>query len=172
MSTLTKLDYHPHIDADKNIGTPAGGQKHGMPHLQINADEETDAPVGSGVPNNLVGLKMDEPNPDGNSDQELWPKTKEAFQHDDFGSMDVLRATKRREELAENAKNKGPAQVTRQVYTLRIKVSFWGSGTLKIVNYVENHPQKRNLWLAVYHPPLGWGVLISGNNIYTYHIYI
>ena len=26
-------------------------------------------------------------------------------------------------------------------------------------------------WLANYHPP-GWGVLISGNNVYTYHIYI
>ena len=51
-----------------------------------------------------------------------------------------------------------------------IKVSFWGSGTLKIVIYVENYPQKRCFRLADYHPPLGWGVLISGHNIYTYHI--
>ena len=27
----------------------------------------------------------------------------------------------------------------------------------KIVIYVENHPQKRIFWLAVYHPPLGKG---------------
>ena len=53
-----------------------------------------------------------------------------------------------------------------------IKVSFWGSGTLKIVIYVENYPQKRCFRLADYHPLLGWGgVLISGQNIYTYHIY-
>ena len=43
---------------------------------------------------------------------------------------------------------------------LRIKVSFWGSGTLKIVIYVENHPQKRSFRLAEYHPLLV-GVLIS-----------
>ena len=36
----------------------------------------------------------------------------------------------------------GGAQVTRQVSQYGIKVSFWGSGTLKIVIYVENHPQK------------------------------
>ena len=35
-----------------------------------------------------------------------------------------------------------------------IKVCYWGSGTLKIVIYVENHPQKRSFWLADYHPPL------------------
>ena len=51
-----------------------------------------------------------------------------------------------------------------------IKVSFWGSGTLKIVIYVENYPQKRGFWLAYYHPLWGVGVLISGHNIYTYHI--
>ena len=33
-----------------------------------------------------------------------------------------------------------------------IKVSFGGSGTLKIVIYVENYPQKRRFRLAVYHP--------------------
>ena len=33
-----------------------------------------------------------------------------------------------------------------------IKVNFWGPGTLKIVIYVENYPQKRIFWLAVYHP--------------------
>ena len=38
-----------------------------------------------------------------------------------------------------------------------IKVSFWGSGTLKIVIYVENYPQKRCFRLAYYHPLLGWG---------------
>ena len=52
-----------------------------------------------------------------------------------------------------------------------IKVRFWATGTLKIVIYVENHPQKRSFWLADYHP-LWVGVLISGHNIYTYHIYI
>ena len=36
----------------------------------------------------------------------------------------------------------GGAQVTRQVSQYGIKVSFWGSGTLKIVIYVENHPRK------------------------------
>ena len=41
-----------------------------------------------------------------------------------------------------------------------IKVSFWGSGTLKIAIYVENHPQKRIFWLAVYHPLWVGGVLI------------
>ena len=51
-----------------------------------------------------------------------------------------------------------------------IKVCFWGSGTLKIVIYVENHPQRRSFWLAYYHP-LWVGVLISGHNMYTYHIY-
>ena len=39
-----------------------------------------------------------------------------------------------------------------------IKVSFWGSGTLKIVIYVEKHPQKRFFWLADYHPLWVWGV--------------
>jgi hypothetical protein len=34
----------------------------------------------------------------------------------------------------------GPAQVVRQVGQYGIKVSFWGSGTLKIVILVENHP--------------------------------
>ena len=48
-----------------------------------------------------------------------------------------------------------------------IKMSFGGSGTLKIMIYVENYPQKR---LADYHPLWGWEVLISGYNIYTYHI--
>ena len=33
-----------------------------------------------------------------------------------------------------------------------IKVSFWGSGTLKIVIPVENYPQKRSFMLAFYHP--------------------
>ena len=49
-------------------------------------------------------------------------------------------------------------------------MSFWGSGTLKIVIYVKNYPQKRCFRLADYHPLWGWGVLISGHNIYTYHI--
>ena len=38
-----------------------------------------------------------------------------------------------------------------------IKVSFWGSETLKIVIYVENYPQKRCFRLADYHPLWGWG---------------
>ena len=38
-----------------------------------------------------------------------------------------------------------------------IKVSFWGSGTLKIVIYVENYPQKRCFRLAEYHPLWGGG---------------
>ena len=36
-----------------------------------------------------------------------------------------------------------------------VKVSFRGSGTLKIVIYVENHPQVRSFRLDDYHPPLG-----------------
>ena len=56
-----------------------------------------------------------------------------------------------------------------QVSIYGVKVSFWGSGTLKIVIYVENHPQKRSFWLAL--SPLWVGVLISGHNMYTYHIY-
>ena len=46
-----------------------------------------------------------------------------------------------------------------------IKVSFWGSGTLKIVIYVENYPQKRSFRLDVYHPLWVGGVLISEHNI-------
>ena len=39
-----------------------------------------------------------------------------------------------------------------------IKVSFWGSGTLKIVIPVENYPQKRSFRLAVIRPSKGlWG---------------
>ena len=38
-----------------------------------------------------------------------------------------------------------------------IKVSFWGSGTLKIVIYVENHPQKPKNRLDYYHPLCVWG---------------
>ena len=39
-----------------------------------------------------------------------------------------------------------------------IKVSFSGSGTLKIVILVENHPQKRIFRLDYYHPSEGRGV--------------
>ena len=52
---------------------------------------------------------------------------------------------------------KGPAQPTRQVCQYGIRVSFWGSRTLKIVIYVENYPQKRCFRLADYHPLWGWG---------------
>ena len=53
---------------------------------------------------------------------------------------------------------KGPAQPTRQVCQYGIRVSFiWGSGTLKIVIYVENYPQKRCFRLADYHPLRGVG---------------
>ena len=51
-----------------------------------------------------------------------------------------------------------------------IKVSYWGSGTLKIVIPVENHPQKTGNRLADYHPS-GVGVLISGQ-IYVLTIYV
>ena len=38
-----------------------------------------------------------------------------------------------------------------------IKVSFWGSGTLKIVIYVENYPPETEFlsWLSII-PRLGW----------------
>ena len=36
-------------------------------------------------------------------------------------------------------------------------MSYWGSGTLKIVIPVENHPQKPKNRLADYHPLWGWG---------------
>ena len=39
-----------------------------------------------------------------------------------------------------------------------IKVSYWGSGTLKIVIPVENHPQKPENRLADYHPSVVGGV--------------
>ena len=53
---------------------------------------------------------------------------------------------------------KGPAQVTRWVSHYGITVSFWGSGTLKIVIPIENHPQEREVfgWLII--TPLGGGV--------------
>ena len=38
-----------------------------------------------------------------------------------------------------------------------IKVSYWGSGTLKIVIPVENHPQKPKNRLADYNPLWGGG---------------
>ena len=46
-----------------------------------------------------------------------------------------------------------------------IKVCFWGSGTLKIVIYVENYSQEGSFLLADYHPLWGAGVLISGHHI-------
>ena len=46
----------------------------------------------------------------------------------------------------------GGGQVIKWVCIYGVKVSFWGSGTLKIVIYVENHPQKRSFRLADYHP--------------------
>ena len=53
----------------------------------------------------------------------------------------------------------GGARVTRQLYG--IMVSFWGSGTLKIVIYVKNNPQKRSFRSDDYHPPLGWWGLLA-----------
>ena len=38
-----------------------------------------------------------------------------------------------------------------------IKVSLWGSGTLKTMIYVENHPHRPILRLDYYHPLGGWG---------------
>ena len=35
-----------------------------------------------------------------------------------------------------------------------MKVSSWGSGTLKVVILVENHPQKRNFRLDENHTPI------------------
>ena len=52
-----------------------------------------------------------------------------------------------------------------------IRMSFWGSATLKIVIYVANYPQKRSLWLADNHSLWGGGVLISGKYIYLPHMY-
>ena len=51
-----------------------------------------------------------------------------------------------------------------------IKVSSWGSGTLKFVIYVENYPQKRCFRLADYHPLWGWGGVNQRTNICSYHI--
>ena len=52
----------------------------------------------------------------------------------------------------------GGAQVTRQVSQYGIKVSVWGSGTLKIVIYVSKiTPQKPKKMLADYHHLWGWG---------------
>ena len=54
-----------------------------------------------------------------------------------------------------------------------IKVSFWGSGTLKIVIYVENHHHNRPpLRLDDYHPlGGGWGGQ-SADNIYIRIIHV
>ena len=52
-----------------------------------------------------------------------------------------------------------------------MKVRLWGSGPLKIVNPVENHPQKTKSRLADYHPLCGWGVLISVH-IYVFTIHV
>ena len=55
---------------------------------------------------------------------------------------------------------------------LRLYLRYQGElfGLWVIVIPVENHPQKRSFRLADY-PPSGWGMLISGHNIFTYHIY-
>ena len=54
--------------------------------------------------------------------------------------------------------NTGPAQLMRQVCSIRYQGVLWGSGTLKIVIYVENYPQKRfSGWLII--TPYGVGGL-------------
>ena len=53
-----------------------------------------------------------------------------------------------------------------------IKVSFWGSGTLKIGDLRASKTTPRNDvfgWLIITSSGVG-GVFISGHNIYTYHI--
>ena len=54
-------------------------------------------------------------------------------------------------------KGKGPAQVIQQVSQYGIKVSFWGSETLKIVIPVENHPQKPKICWMIITPSVGGG---------------
>ena len=44
----------------------------------------------------------------------------------------------------------GQLKMSNRIYG--IKVSFWGSGTLKIAIPVENYPQKRFFRLDDYHP--------------------
>ena len=72
--------------------------------------------------------------------------------------------------VAQVAWIKGLARWRDRFILYGIKVSFWGSGTLKIVIPVENYPQKQRFRLVDYHSPLGWRVLISGYSIYFYYI--
>jgi hypothetical protein len=53
---------------------------------------------------------------------------------------------------------KGPAQPTRQVCQYGIRVSFWGSGTLRIVIYVENYPPRNDVFVWMIITPLCGGV--------------
>ena len=56
----------------------------------------------------------------------------------------------------------------------RARAYFWGSGTLKIVTPVENHPppQSRKIGWRL-SPPLGVGVLISGYiGVLTMYVHI
>ena len=52
-----------------------------------------------------------------------------------------------------------------------IKVSFWGSGTLKIVIPVENHLRNRKRKLADY-PPSGMGAVNKRTNVRFLTIYV
>ena len=69
--------------------------------------------------------------------------------------------------------NKGGAPRWRDKFPqYGIKVRLWGSGTLKIVIPVENHPQKTKNRLAYYHPSVS-GVLISVQiYVLTIHVHI
>ena len=71
--------------------------------------------------------------------------------------VSVCRGIERNYITAESEKKyttSGQLKMSNRIYG--IKVSFWGSGTLKIVIPVENYPQKRSFRLADYHP-FGWG---------------
>ena len=57
------------------------------------------------------------------------------------------------------------------VCILRYQGELWRLLCPQNRDYRRNYPQKRSFLLAFYHPLWVRGVLISGHNIYTYHIY-
>ena len=66
---------------------------------------------------------------------------------------------------------KRPAQVTRQVYTLRYQGELLGLWEPQNRDLRRKPPPETEFLVGCLSPPLGRGVLISGHNIYTYHIY-
>ena len=57
-----------------------------------------------------------------------------------------------------DARDIGAPSTGRRAYSKLIgTLSFWASGTLKIVIYVENYPQRRSFWWLIITPSGGGG---------------